>query len=151
MVRAAIAPYANFYLFDDTANHPPEKTTPNYAIETFKHLQMTYPDCEWYWLLGSDTFTTLPRWYQRQHLLPAVTWLVAPRGNDPLEQIESACRQVLQQLQQQGLSIRWSFLSSPYPHISSTQIRQAYHQSRSLSTFVPAAVRAYIRTHQLYE
>ncbi|MDY6782087.1 MAG: nicotinate (nicotinamide) nucleotide adenylyltransferase [Cyanobacteriota bacterium] len=72
MVEAAIARDPQFHLGPPTAKF-------HYAIDTFTHVQILHPNNEWYWLLGSDTFKTLPRWYQRQQLIPAVTWLVFPR------------------------------------------------------------------------
>lgn len=151
MVRAAIASYPEFELFEETPPDRLETTTPNYAIETFGLLQKRYGDREWYWLLGSDAFSTLPRWYQRHRLIPAIAWLVAPRPSRSVEQVESACSEVVRQLEQQGISIRWHLFPAPYPHISSTQIRQAYRQSQSCFPPVPESVRTYIATHQLYQ
>ncbi|MDY7013625.1 MAG: nicotinate-nicotinamide nucleotide adenylyltransferase, partial [Cyanobacteriota bacterium] len=125
-----------------------------YAIDTFTHLQTLHPHSEWYWLLGSDTFSTLSRWYRRHQLIPAVTWLVGSRSTNAPDlvesNLESTCQQTIQHLHHQGISIRWHLISSSIPPISSTQIRQAYRQSQPLSHLLPEAVRRYIEPHKLY-
>jgi nicotinate-nucleotide adenylyltransferase len=143
MVRAAIAPYPHFHL-------GPQTTTFRYAIDTFTHLQTLHPDSEWYWLLGSDTFRTLPRWYRRHQLLPAITWLVFPRSTNTSNPLESNGEPTIRQLHSQGIPLRWHLISASIPPISSTQIRQAYHQSQPLSHHLPEAVVTYITTHKLY-
>lgn len=61
------------------------------------------------------------------------------------------CQQVIQQLALQQIEIQWQLLDMSPLTISSSLIRQQLGDRRSISTFVPAAVEAYIRQHQLYE
>ncbi|MCW6038231.1 nicotinate-nicotinamide nucleotide adenylyltransferase, partial [Spirulina subsalsa FACHB-351] len=95
MVEQAIAPYPHFHL-----EIPPAHPTPHYSIHTFQHLQATYPPSEWYWIVGFDTFQTLPRWYQRHQLIPALQWLVAPRPPLPCH-----LQPIIEQLHDQGINI----------------------------------------------
>lgn len=144
MVRRAIADNPAFVLESSQA----DPTGETYAIDTLKHLQVLYPNTHWYWIVGLDSFQTLPRWYRRQELIPACDWLVAPRL-DP-SQIDFLCQQVERKLEYQSIQIRWSILSMPAVGISSSLIRDRCRQQQSIRYLVPEAVRNYITEQKLY-
>jgi len=163
MVEIAIAGNSAFVL-------EPRKTSqaePDYAIGTLADLQDTYPNRQWFWIIGLDAFQTLPRWYCRERLVPACEWLVAPRSlpitstaalvetsTSAQQEIEIQaswlCQQIAEQLASQGIPIRWQLLPMPPLGISSSLIRQYCRQGRSIRYLVPEGVRAYITTHNLY-
>ncbi|HBB35105.1 MAG TPA: nicotinate (nicotinamide) nucleotide adenylyltransferase [Cyanobacteria bacterium UBA8803] len=165
MVEIAIEDNPAFSLEEiQTAN-----SRPDYALFTLLNLQTTYRNCQWYWILGLDTFRTLPQWYCRERLIPACEWLVAPRfcleagvqgsrreifASTPVAPTSSAmqenCQQVAQHLADQNIQIRWQLLQMPSVSISSSAIRQYCRQHRSIRDLVPEKVRAYINTHHLY-
>lgn len=162
MVETAIADNPAFVL--DEVKTPTSE--PDYAIATLDYLQDTCPNQQWYWILGMDSFRTLPSWYQRERLIPACIWLVAPRpvsttetavafSSDsrlkPKDTQDRLCQQVTQQLAAQNISIRWQLLEMPLLGISSSLIRQYCRQRRSIQYLVPDNVRTYITTHNLYE
>jgi nicotinate-nucleotide adenylyltransferase len=135
----------------------------DYAIDTFNTLRPTDPNGEWFWIIGSDAFATLPRWYHRETLVPACHWLVAPRPaaenssssklNDEASptSVTSVCDRAVQQLAAQNIPIRWQLLHVVPPvAISSSLIRQSCHQGRSIRHLVPEPVRTYIARHNLY-
>lgn len=153
MVERAIANNPAFALAPEKPNH----AAPDYAIETLLNLQETYPNRHWYWIVGLDTFQTLPLWYRREQLVPACDWLVAPRlamGDSAREGLDawenSLCQQVAEKLAAENISIRWHLLQMPLVGISSSLIRQYCRQHRSIRYLVPEAVRSYIATHNLY-
>ncbi|MCT7960616.1 nicotinate (nicotinamide) nucleotide adenylyltransferase [Laspinema sp. D1] len=76
MVRLAIAPEPAFCL----GSPPPEDPKAGYAIVTGQTLQQHYPNSQWYWIIGADAFSTLPKWYRAAELVEAFEWLVAPRS-----------------------------------------------------------------------
>jgi nicotinate-nucleotide adenylyltransferase len=164
MVECAIADNPAFVLDPLGTGH---RTNPDYAIGTLIELQYIYPNCQWYWIIGLDAFQTLPRWYHRETLIPACEWLVAPRStlvtstaaffsksDSPQQKIDIQtsllCKQVVQQLASQDISIRWQLLQMPPVGISSSLIRQYCCQGRSIRYLVPEEVRTYITTHNLY-
>lgn len=140
MIERAIAPHSDFELME----LPP--ISPGYGIDIFNAVQQRYPHSQYYWILGWDSFASLPYWYQRQALIPQVTWLIAPRcaPQSPSPQ------QVFQQFDQQNLVVRWQFLPIAPVTISATAIRQAY-QNQSDPQNVSAAVKEYIRDRHLYQ
>ncbi|HEY9637803.1 MAG TPA: nicotinate (nicotinamide) nucleotide adenylyltransferase [Coleofasciculaceae cyanobacterium] len=162
MVERAIADNPAFAVAPIETAH----TEPDYAIRTLAYLQDVYPNHQWYWIVGLDTFGTLPLWYRREELIPACDWLVAPRrvpmsetdifttsdsGRKERDTPESVlCRRVAHQLAAQNIPIRWQLLQMPLIGISSSLIRQYCRQHRSIRYLVPEAVRAYIMTHNLY-
>jgi nicotinate-nucleotide adenylyltransferase len=163
MVEIAIAGNSGFVLEPRKTCH----TQTDYAIGTFVDLQDTYPNRQWFWIIGLDAFQTLPRWYCRERLVPACDWLVAPRPftmpstatlaltntyPSPVTntQANCLCQQVARQLASQNISIRWQLLQMPPLDISSSLIRQYCRQGRSIRYLVPEGVRAYITTHNLY-
>ena len=152
MVRRAIAGNPAFVL-----KSIERASNASYAIDTLSDLQALYPETDWYWIIGLDAFQTLPRWYRRQELIPAIDWLVAPRGDlvaleYPTEQKSPhfLCQQVESQLESQFIPIRWQILSMPVVGISSSLIRSRCCQNLSIRYLVPEAVRSYIIEQQLY-
>lgn len=143
MVRQAIALHPAFMLLPVEG----DRRGSFYAINILIELQALYPNTHWYWILGLDTFQTLPRWYQRRELAAECDWLVAPRAT-----VESnfTCEQVVQQLAAQEISIRWQLLQMPLVGVSASLIRQYCHDGRSIRCLVPEVVREYIANNNLY-
>ncbi|BAY14276.1 nicotinate-nucleotide adenylyltransferase [Anabaenopsis circularis NIES-21] len=123
----------------------------SYAINTFIDLSAIYSNTRWYWIVGLDTFQTLPRWYRGNELAQMCDWLIAPRQLDS-DTVHSdiICQQVEQQLRQRSHTIHWQFLNIPLVGFSSSHIRKLCCESKSIKSLVPEPVRFYIRTHNLY-
>jgi nicotinate-nucleotide adenylyltransferase len=164
MVDLAIAPYPQFRLpaprqhwqeLLKTKARGQSAGQPDYAIDTFSLLQKLYPTSFWYWILGADSFLTLPRWKGRHQLIPACTWLVATRNlpqnllGQPPEK-SSALSQVAGELESQGIEIRWEMLPIKAINISSSAVRQACSTQQPLGDLVPLPVQEYIKSHNLY-
>lgn len=163
MVEIAIAQNSAFVLEERKTS----QSEPDYAIGTLAALQNTYPNRQWFWILGLDAFGSLPGWYGRERLIPACDWVVAPRtlpnrvatavfSTSTSVQLETdaqsrqLCEQVAKQLNSQDILIRWQLLPMPPVGISSSLIRQYCRQRRSIRYLVPEGVRAYIAAHNLY-
>jgi len=151
MVELAIAPYPYFSLpttleiWQD--KHP---RTPDYAIDTFCCLQELYPGSTWFWILGADSFLTLPKWQGREVLIPACTWLVAARNLPNSEELQAQLQQVAIELQSQGINIIGELLPREAIDISSSLVRQTRQTHQSLDHLLPAIVEKYITEHDLY-
>ncbi len=132
----------------------------SYAINTLIDLSIFYPNTRWYWIVGLDTFQTLPRWHRGHELAQMCDWLIAPRllGGENITQSELICKQVEQQLKEQSCTIHWQLLNIPLVGVSSSLIRQLCHDDSSKITgdrssiryLVPEPVRSYITAHNLY-
>jgi nicotinate-nucleotide adenylyltransferase len=168
MVRLAIASHAQFVLPQFELIAATNDAT--YAIDILGVLQRNYDASEWYWILGLDAFQSLPRWVGRRELAPQCLWLVAPRWNTDLKQLEAkpfspgnhmptiafdllklCCQEVAEQLEAEAIEVKWQLLQMPMMQISSSLVRQYCQQRRSIRYFVPEAVADYIATHRLYD
>ena len=106
----------------------------SYAINTLMDLSSCYPKTHWYWIVGLDTFKTLPRWYRGHELAQMCDWLIAPRllGGETIAQSELICNQVEQELTEQSVTIHWQLLNTPLVEISSSLIRKYCRDRQSI-------------------
>jgi nicotinate-nucleotide adenylyltransferase len=133
----------------------------SFAIDTFTVLQAGHPQSKWYWILGLDSFQSLPRWYRRHELIPSCTWLVAPRPSTPLHHVSepassdrpstATCEQVSQTLAAEAISVEWQLLEMPQMDVSSSLVRQCCREGKPIDALVPNSVQNYIQAHHLYQ
>lgn len=119
----------------------------SYAIATLHALQQEYPDTEWYWIVGTDTFQGLPRWQQAVQLATSCIWLVAPRQAATPGAIAA---QICHQLHLKPEELRWQALHLSPIEISSSLVRQRCQHGESIQALVPTSVSTYITRHKLY-
>ena len=50
------------------------------TIETVLHVKSLYPEAKLFLIVGSDSFTALPKWNRHEELCSLVEFVVAPRG-----------------------------------------------------------------------
>ncbi|MEH2214703.1 nicotinate (nicotinamide) nucleotide adenylyltransferase [Nostoc sp.] len=132
----------------------------SYAINTLIDLSACYPNTHWYWIVGLDTFQTLPGWYRGHELAQMCDWLIAPRqlGGETITQSKLICKQVEQQLKEQSAIVHWQLLNIPFVGVSSSLIRKfcrdnfvnAKSERQSIRYLVPESVRSYITNNNLY-
>lgn len=153
MVDCAIAQHPQFSVSKITARHE----QPSFGIVTLQTLQMLYPGRQWFWILGLDTFQTLPKWPHLHQLMTDCTWLIAPRDHT----WEACYRQAMTTGQElldldPTFPLKWHLLNMPPVDMSSSQIRIYYgqrgdsEQTGSRQAWVPPGVHAHIVAHRLY-
>ncbi len=162
MVNLAIAPYPSFQQVQ-----PPSPSPFSYGIDTFTYLTQHAPAQHWFWIVGLDTFQTLPRWYRISEFAARCQWIVAPRvlpcrqPSDSLpaslNDTEAIAATVAQTMHEQGLRLQWTVLNMPLLPVSSTQLRQQISipplspdGSSFIATWLSSPVIQYINQHQLY-
>jgi nicotinate-nucleotide adenylyltransferase len=148
MVRLAIADQPAFLVSDVESKTESRQNKRSYAIATLDALRLLYPNSQWYWIMGMDTFQTLPRWYAIEHLAAQCTWLVARRRTRDRDSPEE---EVVKQMIARSISFRWHVLPMPFMDISSGLIRQFFHSGRSIRYLVPDEIQLYITEHKLYK
>lgn len=158
-VRRAIADRPEFAL----AEVVEISSDTSYAIDMLRTLQQMYPNRDWCWIVGLDTFRSLPKWYKCQEVAAVCQWSIAPRvehspllragASCPQSQAQAvaatkqACREVARRLEARSISIRWQVLEMPPIDISSSAIRRSCRQGRSIRDRVPESIRADLETH----
>ena len=107
----------------------------NYTVDTMRHFVETYPEYDFYFIIGSDSANDLSTWKQIDELVQLVQFVGVRRpGEFPY---------------QGQYPILW--VDSPLIELSSTEIRLRVYLEQSIRYQVPSKVEAYIQKHKLYE
>ncbi|MCP5464313.1 MAG: nicotinate-nicotinamide nucleotide adenylyltransferase [Deltaproteobacteria bacterium] len=96
---------------------------PSYTVDVLKALVQKHPDAAFHLILGSDCRKDLPKWKDSNTLQQLCDFYFIPRPGHE---------------------------SSPYPDISSTQIRKAAQAGQDLSTMTLPEIARLIADHKLY-
>jgi len=128
----------------------------SYAVDTLASFSEQYPDAGLVFVLGWDSFLSLPRWHRWRDMFTFAHFCAVSRPgvNESVPEAlaqEMAARRVASP---QALFSRRSgnilVLDGVQVDVSSTQLRQAREQGELNESLLPAAVAAYIRRHALY-
>ncbi len=95
-----------------------QKGGKSYSIETVEYLEQQYPDYEVYFLMGSDMFLGLERWYRFEEILKKCKILTAPRSYDDISRLKPMAQKLTAQY-----GAHCAVLRMPIHRLSSTQIR----------------------------
>jgi nicotinate-nucleotide adenylyltransferase len=121
-----------------------DRDGPCYSVETIRLLQEAWgPQTRIFFLIGSDSLSELPTWYQPYRLLRQCQVVAVARPGYPVE-LEEVDRAL------PGTAALIQVLDAPVLEISSTEIRRRVREGRSIRYLVPAAVEQYIHEHRLY-
>ena len=107
-----------------------------YTVDTLRALHADFPQHQWHWLIGSDSFAMLHTWREPLALAALTSFAVVCRADAPLQLPQLECR--------------YQEIVCAPPPISSTQIRAAIKTGASATNFVPKPICDYIQQHQLY-
>ena len=110
---------------------------PSYTIDTLNALQETFPDKEFYMVIGADNWAVFDRWRNSEEILSKYHILIYPRlGYEVVIPDEWQDRVTL--------------VNAPIIELSSTQIRERLAQGKSARYYVPDDVLNYIERNNLY-
>lgn len=133
MVQLAVGDDPRFCVSDIEMHLP----TPSYTINTLTVLSEQYPDCQFVFICGMDSFQNLKRWREYQKILDNYEILVFPReGYDGGELLD--CPSV-------------TVLKTPVLEISSSFIRQCIKEGRDVRHFMPEKAFLYMKENHFYE
>lgn len=117
-----------------------------YTAQTLKLLTEQYPDASFFFIAGADSLFQMETWYHPEIVMSLATFLVSGREYESQELT----------LEQQADYLRRTYgarihlLHNEEISVSSADIRKRAAEGRSISSFVPEQVEAYIRLHGLY-
>lgn len=124
-----------------------ERAGPSFTAHTLQLLREREPRAELFLILGSDSLTDLPRWYEPAAILEMATLLiVARRGHTPLD--AAAIRTELQL--SPSFPIRLEVVPMAFLEISSSDLRDRLAAARTIRYQVPRAVEIYLKEKSLY-
>ena len=145
MTKLAVARDESFDVSDCELSRP----GPSYTLETVRHFRGIYPNpIPLYWLIGADSISELPGWYQIKQLAEECTIVTAARpGSDPHEL--ALLRPALSPSQIDR--IKQHILDTPMIDISATDIRRRAGLGLSIKYLTSNPVALYIIEHGLYK
>jgi nicotinate-nucleotide adenylyltransferase len=111
----------------------------SYTVPVLEAVKSEEGDCELHFLLGSDQFGEIHKWYDPQRLgrLARIVVLKRPGGHPRYPEIENIVPDVF-------------YFDQRSIDISSSEIRERVKQGHSIHFFVPEAVEHYIIESGLY-
>ena len=142
MVRLAIANEKDFYL----QLYEVERTETNYSYLTMQYFNKTYPEHEFYFIIGADSLFALESWKHPEQLLESCIILAAYRNGKDAADMKKQIQYLNHKF---NADIR--LLHMPDIDISSTEIRDDLKKHQSIQALVPKAVFDYIVKNQLFK
>lgn len=116
----------------------------SFTIDTLKELNETYPDADFYFIVGTDAVAEIPKWERASGLLKYCSFVAATRPG-----FASSAEKVTEFFGDKGNG-KMIQIDTPELEISSTDIRERVESKRSFKYIVPASVELYIKKEGLY-
>ncbi|MGC1182265.1 nicotinate-nucleotide adenylyltransferase [Legionella sp.] len=133
------------------------RDSPSYMVETLESFRLEFPQAAITLIMGYDSFSLLPTWYQWKKLITLGNILVINRNDFYRPQLSELLQNFLKKYQckektailknQSGAIF---FFNAGYYEISSTKIREEIKQGKEVDSKLPKAVYHYIRDEGLY-
>lgn len=111
----------------------------SYSIDTVKMVKESFPQSEIFFIMGSDSFLSLPQWKHPEEIAELVTFLVAVRGQHEKQVLESPFYPKTKRLR------------TPLYPISSSLVRERISRKINVEDLLTAPVLAYIQEKSLYQ
>jgi nicotinate-nucleotide adenylyltransferase len=155
MVQEAIADNPFFFASDLEARREGK----SYSVHTLEILRREYPEDDFFFIIGMDSFRDLSTWREYRKLFELTHLAVAARPGvkleNPLESLPIAlqkefCYDKSLKKMHHCSGNEVIFLEETLLDISSTRIRRLVSDNHSVRYLVPSAVETYIREHGLY-
>jgi nicotinate-nucleotide adenylyltransferase len=124
-----------------------DQAGPSYAVQTLRFLREQYPGQAMQFLIGADTLARLAEWHQVEQLLQWTDFLILPRADCPVLDLEAYARLLPNTLQ---AHFRGRCLPMEPVAASSSQIRSHLQRGQDCRELLPTGVADYIERHALY-
>jgi nicotinate-nucleotide adenylyltransferase len=116
-----------------------DRKGPTYTVDTLETLCGLCPGAELFLILGADAASNIGTWHRVEDIARFAKLLVVTRpGSDPAS------------LEALGTGLQMEAVEVPPVDVSSTQVREAVRNGRSIDDLVPVAVAEFIERRNLY-
>lgn len=132
LVQAAIKDYPRFRASDFEFSLP----KPSYTVTTLNKLSETYPDRDFYLIIGADNWAAFDRWKSPEEIISKFHVLIYPRLGYEIP--DSLPRNV-------------KTVDSPIIEVCSTFIRESIAQGKDMQYFLHPSVYEIIKKEGLYK
>jgi len=109
---------------------------PSFAIDTATEISNRYPEYEIYWIVGSDTVSTLAKWHKFEELAKIVKFIIIERPGFKLNEYPAELKFERREIEAKD--------------ISASEIRSQIKDGKDISNLVPKTVLEYILQNRLY-
>lgn len=116
-----------------------------YSYVTLEELARTYPEDEFYFILGADCLFTMETWKCPERILGCCKLIAAVRDEASMEEMAEKKAELEQRFGGEILLLPFVRMS-----VSSTEIRERIKQGKSVRYMVPDSVLAYMEERGLY-
>ena len=110
---------------------------PSYTINTLTYLQEKYPNYEFAIVMGSDSYSNLPKWKNFETLI--ANWEIYVYNRPGVGQLTSYPKS------------KTHFLNAPLLELSATYIRNSIREGKSITYLVPEKVKDEIERNGYYK
>lgn len=142
MVRIAIGDCPKFSIQPYEA----EKKTVSYSYQTMEEFRKSYPDRDFYFIIGADSLFQMETWGHPDRLLSCCTVIAAKRDSKETDQdMQKQISYLEEKYHAQILLSR-----SPVFEVSSSEIREMIQRNHPIEGLVPDGVADYIRENHIY-
>ena len=136
----------------------------SYTVKTLKELKMSYPERDFYFILGIDAFLDIPNWWHHEELLALAHFIIISRPGfqfvdlqmSPVIEIKKSVLRKLdvEKIDRYSIELKahttLTLLSITPVGISSTEIRRLIKRDGSIKYLLPVSVESYIISNKLY-
>lgn len=137
MVKIAIDDNYGFRACDEEFILP----KPSYTVITLTHLSEKYPNKEFALIMGADNLCSFHKWRNYEYIMSNYKIYVYPRPKSGMENTE------LENLPSKGIEM----INAPMMDISSSYIRNAIKEGKSIKYIVSEPVLRYIEEMNFYK
>lgn len=142
MLQEAIAGNPNFSVSRKELDSPEI----SYTIHTLRECRKEYgTDTEICFIIGTDAFLSVEKWYAAKELLENYIFVVGMRPGYKEEELMALESRLRDQYKARIIMIR-----NPEVEISSTEIKERIREGKSVRYLLPERVEEYIRVNRLY-
>lgn len=120
---------------------------PTYTVQTLKEALKRYPDDDLFFLMGQDTFNTLPQWKDWEEIPFLANIVAVSREKYDHGEMALFLKKMFSDIEYKGLN-EWKLKNGKSIYIiddfdfkiSSTFVREVWREGGDISPYVPAAV-----------
>ncbi|MEM9774106.1 MAG: nicotinate-nucleotide adenylyltransferase [Chloroflexota bacterium] len=139
MTRLAVADNSKFSVSDIDTVRP----EPHYTATLLPLIHQTFPQAQYWLIIGGDSLQTFPTWHQPNEILELCRLAVLPRSGFPvkLKDVSSKVPKILKNCDE---------LHGPSIQLSSTWLRNQLSTQSTVRYLVPPSVVDYVTKNELY-
>ncbi len=129
----------------EVSDYEINNTDISYTYDTLMYLKNFYPKEEIFFVMGTDSYLQLEKWYKGKKILRNFSFIVSSRPGYKEEELAGTIKLYGQRYGADTIKLR-----SEMPDISSTKLRKILKERKPVNQLIPDAVERYIKENGLY-